>query len=133
MRLSLTERALMLVSRGAIVSTAAICPGFTFVGFGNGGPHLSPDQHWVLVDILGPYAPGNVPRTAALVYVRSGAVVRSPDFPSTLGIPNATAGVSWVSGERATLRYANGKTAGVHDPPFRPLPVERCSSLKSGT
>lgn len=113
---SVTDRSLTLASDGAIVSTAVICPGYAFDSFGSGGPHFSPDQHWILVDIRGPFAPGSVPRNHALVNVRTGTVVASPDFPTMLEIPSAPDGVNWESGERSTLRYANGKTAALRDP-----------------
>lgn len=125
--MSVTDRALLLVSGGNIVSTALVCPGYTFDGFGNGGPRFSPDQHWVLVDVLGPYAPGNVARTHALVNVRSGRLVFAPEFARILGVPNLSDALSWASGERATLRYADGKTFALHDPPRVALPLERCA------
>ncbi len=123
---SLTARSLMLVSDGDVISTALVCPDYRFAAFGSGGPHLSPDQHWVLVDIRGPFTPGNVPRNHALVNVRTGAVIAAPDFPSVLGIPAAPDALAWVSGERSTLRYANGKTIALHDPLKRPVPRLRC-------
>jgi len=124
---SVTDRALLLDSGGMIVSTALLCPGYTFDGFGNGGPRLSPDQHWVLVDVRGPYEPGNVPRTHALVNVRTGALVISSAFAATVGVPNTSDALAWASGERSTLRYADGRTAALRDPPLRPLPVQRCT------
>ncbi len=128
----MTDRSLTLASNGAIVSTAVICPEFAFDSFGVGGPHFSPDQHWILVDIRGPFAPGNVARNHALVNVRSGAVILSPDFPSVLEIPIAADGVSWASGERSTLRYTNGKTFALRDPIRRPLAKRVCAPAPDG-
>ncbi len=109
------------------MSTATICPGYEFVAVGAGGPHLSPDLHWILVDVRGPFTPGNVPLTHALAHVATGAVVLSPDFPRYFGVPATRDRLAWASGERATLRYNDGKTATVKDPPLRPLPVTRCA------
>ncbi|GAC1547486.1 MAG: hypothetical protein NVS3B16_19500 [Vulcanimicrobiaceae bacterium] len=130
-RVSLTDRALTLASDGDVISTALVCPNFAFDTFGNGGPRLSPDQHWVLVDIRGPFTPGNVPRNHALVNVRTGDVIASPDFPALLDIPAAVDGVAWASGERSTLRYTNGKTVALHDPPRRRIPKIHCAAAKA--
>jgi len=117
----------LLDSHGAVVSTALVCPGYTFDSFGNGGPRLSPDQHWVLVDVRGPLSPGNVVRTHALINVRTGGLIFATAFPSLLRVPSTNDGLTWASGERSTLRYADGKTYALVDPPRVPLPVERCA------
>jgi len=103
-----------------------VCAGYTFDSFGNGGPQFSPDQHWVLVDVRGPYTPGNVARTHVLVNVRTGHLVFAPNFLRTLGVPNASDALAWVSGERETLRYGSGATHALVDPPKSQLPLERC-------
>ncbi len=126
--LSLTDRSLTLASDGDVISMALVCPNYAFDTFGNGGPRLSPDQHWVLVDIRGPFTPGNVPRTHALIHVRTGAVIFSADFPKTLEIPAAPDALAWASGERSTLRYGSGKTVALHDPLTRTLPKLHCTS-----
>lgn len=125
--LSPTDASITIDTNGRVISTAELCPGFAFVQFGAAGPKLSPDQHWVLVDVLGPFAPGNVQRTHALVAVLSGRIVTGPDFPGYVGVPNSRDPVMWASGRRAALRYADGSTATVHDPPLRPLPERRCA------
>ena len=125
-RASVTDRAIVLASDAAIVSTATLCPGYTFVSFGVGGPTFSPDQHWLLVDVLGPYTPGNVARTHALVDVRTGRLVFATEFARLLGIPDAPDALSWASGERETLRYGDGHTRALVEPPKRPLPERRC-------
>ncbi|GAC1310597.1 MAG: hypothetical protein NVS2B3_06090 [Vulcanimicrobiaceae bacterium] len=125
--LSLTDRSIVFASDGAVVSTALLCPDYAFDTFGPGGPRLSPDQHWLLVDVRGPFAPANVPRTHALVDVRSGALVLSPDFPMLLAIPAATGELSWASGERATLRYRPGSTVRLHEPLRRRVPPVACA------
>ncbi len=125
--LTLTDRALTLVHDGTILSTAIVCPGFTFDQFGATGPRLSPDNHWVLIDVKGPYTPGNVPRTHALIEVASGSIVFAPNFPTYLGIPASYDPIAWASGQRATVAYPNGKSATIHDPPLRPIPAERCA------
>lgn len=125
---SLTARSLTLASDGVVISTALVCPGYAFDSFGNGGPRLSPDQHWVLVDIRGPFAPGNVPRNHALVNVRTGTVIAAPDFPALLDIPAAPDALAWASGERSTLRYASGKTVPLRDPLRRAVPKLRCAA-----
>jgi len=130
--MSLTDRSLTLASDGDVISTALLCPGFAFDTFGAGGPRLSPDQHWVLVDIRGPYTPGNVPRNHALINVHTGAVIASPDFPAVLGIATAPDGLAWVSGERSTLRYATQKTVVLHDPIARAVPHPRCTAEPVG-
>ena len=124
-RISATNRSLVFDSNGTIVSTALLCPGYTFDAFGKGGPRLSPDQHWALVDVRGPYEPGNIARAHVLAYVRSGIIVFSSDFPSAVGIPTPTDGIDWSSGERATLRYRDGRTFALIDPP-RGVKPERC-------
>jgi hypothetical protein len=81
----------------------------------------------VLVDVLGPFEPGNVARTHALIDVRTGGLVLAPNFPAYVDVPSTLGGLSWASGERATLRYAQeGRSADLHDPPLRPLPITTC-------
>lgn len=125
---SLTTRALtILESNGHIISTATLCPGFAFDQFGGTGPRFSPDQHWILVDVLGPYAPGNVGRNHALIHVTSGRLVTSTNFEHYLGVPATLETLAWASGERETLRYHDGKTATLRDPPLRELPEQACA------
>ena len=126
--LSITDRAITVDSAGRVLSTATLCPGFAFDAIGNGGPHFSPDLHWVLVDIRGPFTPGNVPRNHALVDVATGGIATSGMFATYLGVPSTLRPLGWVSGERATLRYADGTTHAVHDPPLRPMPAAPCTS-----
>ncbi len=125
--ISLTNNSLtVLEASGRIVSTATVCPGYTFSQLGTTGPKLSPNRHWILVDVLGPYEPGNVGRNHALVQVATGRTVISPNFKAYLGVPGTLQPLSWVSGERAMLRYTDGTTAVVHDPPRHPIPREQC-------
>jgi hypothetical protein len=128
LHLSLTTRALTFDHDGRIVSTAIVCPGYEFDQFGTTGPRFSPDNHWVLVDVKGPFTPGNVPRTHALVEVTSGRIVLAPNFQTYLGIPPSLEPIAWASGQRATVAYPNGKSAPIHDPPLRALPAERCGA-----
>jgi len=123
---SVTDRAIVIDDRGHVVSTATICPGFAFDMLGVGGPQFSPDRHWVLVDVRGPFEPGNVPRNHALVRVATGGIVLSSDFPRYLGVPSSLDPVAWASGDRATLRYKDGTTANLKEPPLHPLPAARC-------
>ena len=116
-RISATDRSLVFDSNGTIVSTALLCPGYAFEAFGTGGPRLSPDQHWALVDVRGPYEPGNVARNHVLAYVRTGVVIFGSDFPTAVGVPRPADRIDWSSGERATLRYKDGKTYRLVDPP----------------
>ncbi len=126
--LTLTDTALSIVDRaGRIVSTATLCPGYQFAQLGIPGPKLSPDQHWILIDVLGPYQPGNVARNHAIVDVRDGRLITAPDFPRYLGVPATLQSLEWASGERATLRYHDGKTAALHDPPLVPFPERPCT------
>lgn len=126
--ISLTNNSLTVLDpSGHIVSTATVCAGYTFSQLGTTGPKLSPDRHWILVDILGPYEPGNVGRNHALVQVATGKTVTSPNFKAYLGVPGTLQPLSWVSGEREALRYADGTTAPLHDPPRRPIPYEPCA------
>jgi len=127
--MTLTDGSLALVDgRGRLISTAVLCPGLTFDGLGRSGPTLSPDQHWVLVDVLGPYLPGDVARRHALVQVRTGRFVTSADFRRYLGVAPASTGIlAWRSGERATLVYPDGSSGRVPDPPLRPLPAPTCA------
>jgi len=125
--LSLTNNALTVLDAGGrIVSTATVCPGYTFSQLGATGPKVSPNRHWILIDILGPYEPGNVGRNHALVQISTGRTVISPNFKAYLGVPGTLQPLSWISGERATLRYANGTSAALRDPPPRPIPPEHC-------
>jgi hypothetical protein len=114
-------------SNNGVLSTTAVCPGYRFDQLDTGGPTFSPDFHWVLVDVLGPFEPGNVPRNHALIYVASGRMILAPQFPYYVGVPATTDTLSWASGRRAALRYTNGKSVTVHDPPLHPLPPERCA------
>ncbi len=123
---SITDRAVTFDSNGVVLSTAVVCPGYAFDQFGRSGPTLSPDDHWLLVVVKGPFTPGNVPRTSALVQVATGAIVFAPSFPTYLGIPTTLEPVAWASGRRATLAYASGQSATIHDPPLRPIPALRC-------
>ncbi|GAC1444343.1 MAG: hypothetical protein NVS3B17_21020 [Vulcanimicrobiaceae bacterium] len=127
--MSVTDRALLFDSGGTIVSTAVLCPGYAFVQYGSGGPRFAPDQHWVLVDILGPYAPGNVIRTHVLVDVRTGTLVRATAFRRVLGLPDAPDSLAWASGERQTLRYPDGATHDVSDARGT-LPREPCAAAR---
>ncbi|MBD5633990.1 MAG: hypothetical protein IAI49_05870 [Candidatus Eremiobacteraeota bacterium] len=127
-RVSVTDGSLSFDHNGTILSTAVICPGLRFDRFGVSGPQLSPDNHWLLVDVIGPFSPGNVPRTHALVQVATGAVVLAPNFPTYLGVPTSLQPIAWASGQRATLAYPNGKSATLREPPLRPIPAERCSA-----
>jgi hypothetical protein len=125
--LTLTNTAISVIdSSGHIISTATLCPGYEFAQLGAAGPKFSPDQHWVLVDVLGPFEPGNVQRNHAIVDVHSGRFVVSPDFPKYLGVPGTLLPLAWASGLRATLRYQDGKTANVHDPPLQAFPQSPC-------
>ena len=125
--LTLTNTALSVVDgTGHIISTATLCTGFEFVQLGVAGPKLSPDQHWVLVDVLGPFEPGNVQRNHAIVDVRSGRFVVSSDFKKYLGVPGTLLPIAWASGQRATLRYEDGALATLHDPPLQGFPQTPC-------
>jgi len=122
-RIAESQRTLSFTSGGTLISTVTLCPGAVFQQIGTGGPTFSPDLHWVLVDVVGPFEPGNVPRSHAIVDVRTGGIVLAPAFPAYLGVPFTLGGLAWASGQRATLRYAdNGRSARLHDPPLRPLP-----------
>jgi len=125
-RIATSDRTLTFSSAGKLISTATLCQGYTFDQFGAGGPKFSPDFHFVLVDVLGPFTPGNVPRNRALVAVATGGIILAPDFPGYAGIPITLDKLSWASGQRSTLRYANGHTATVHDPPPRAFPLAHC-------
>ena len=132
LHVSVTSDSLLVDSDGRVISTARVCPGYQFVTFGASGPKFSPNQHWILVDVRGPFTPGNVERNRALVHVASGALIASPDFPKYAGVPSTLDALAWASGERATLRYANGKTARVAEPPLHPFPAQRCASERAG-
>ena len=124
---TLTSRALtVLETDGHIISTATLCPGFEFSQFGPTGPQFSPDQHWILVDVLGPYQPGNVGRNHVLIHVATGRIVTSANFQTYLGVPATLETLAWASGERQTLRYHDGKTAALREP-SRDLPEQRCA------
>ncbi len=126
--LSLTNGSITVLDIGGhIVSTATVCPGYTFSQLGVSGPKVSPDRHWILVDVLGPYEPGNIGRNHALVQIATGRLVTSPNFKAYVGVPGTLAPLAWASGERASLRYADGSTAVVHDPPPHPLPAVQCA------
>lgn len=125
---SATPRTLTFDHDGTVFATAVICPGFAFDTFGTAGPKFSPDNHWLLVDVIGPYEPGDVPRTRALVEVPTGRVVLAPNFPEYLGVPTTLQPIAWASGQRATLAYPNGKSATLHEPPLRAIPPERCAA-----
>ena len=124
--LSVTDRSITFVHDGTVVSTAIVCPGYAFDEFGTAGPRFSPDNHWVLIDVKGPFTPGNVQRTQALVQVTTGAIVLAPNFPTYLGVPTTLLPIAWASGQRATLAYPNGKSATIVDPPLHPIPSQRC-------
>ena len=127
--LSLTDSALSVIDGvGHIISTATLCPGYEFVQLGVAGPKLSPNQHWVLVDVLGPFEPGNVARNHVIVDVHTGRFVTSADFPHFLGVPSTSLPVSWASGQLATLRYSDGKTVALRDPALRAFPDPRCET-----
>ncbi len=112
---------------GSVLSTATVCPNYEFDTLGVGGPTLSPDLHWILIDVRGPFEPADVPVTHALIQVTTGALVTAPDFPAYVGVPSTRGALAWASGERATLRYGDGKLATVKDPPLRALPALDCS------
>jgi hypothetical protein len=125
--LSLTNSAISVIDgMGHIISTATLCPGYEFVQLGVAGPKFSPNQHWVLVDVLGPFEPGNVARNHAIVDVRSGRFIVSADFAHFLGVPGTSLPVAWASGELATLRYSDGHTAPLRDPALHAFPTPHC-------
>ncbi len=127
-KLTLTNQSLtILTNDGRIISSAIVCPGYQFDQLGVAGPRLSPDQHWVLVDILGPFAPGNVVRNHAIVQVRTGRYVISPQFKRYLGAPVTLRPLHWASGRLATLGYEDGTSADLHDPPRVPFPAVACA------
>jgi hypothetical protein len=121
---STSENALSFSSGGRTLSTATLCPGYEFDQFGLTGPTFSPDLHWVLVDVLGPFEPGNVARNHALIEVATGAIVPSSEFPK-LGVRTTLTPIAWASGRRQTLHYDSGADATVRDP-ARPLPRPVC-------
>ena len=123
-----SERSLSVAGDGVTLSTTTICPGYAFVQIGPGEPVLSPDLHWVLVDVLGPFEPGNVPRTHALVQVSDGAIVLAPNFPEYFGVPTSLQALAWASGERAVLRYSDGTTERIRDTPLKPIPTLHCAA-----
>jgi hypothetical protein len=123
--MSTSDRALTFSSGNRILSTASVCRGYNFDQLGIGGPKFSPDFHFVLVDVLGPFEPGDVPRNHALISVATGGIILAPSFPHYAGVPMTLDPLSWASGQRATLRYASGKTAAVHE--LHPFPVARCT------
>jgi len=115
-----------VVAAGTVLSQANLCPTYQFDTLGPGGPTLSPDLHWILVDVKGPFEPGNVPVTHALIQVTTGALVTAPDFPTYAGVPSSRDPLAWASGLRSTLRYKNESLASLHDPPPRPFPAFDC-------
>ncbi len=116
-----------LAAGGTVLSSATVCPGYAFDTLGPGGPRLSPDLHWVLVDVLGPFLPGDVARTHALIAVDSGAIIMSTDFPEYAGAPATASPLTWASGEREVLRYNDGKTVSLRDGPLKPVPPLQCA------
>ncbi len=126
--LSLTSDSVTVLDVGGhIVSTATLCPGYEFSQLGMTGPKVSPDRHWILIDVLGPYEPGNVGRNHALIQIATGRFIISPNFKTYVAVPGTLQPLSWASGERAALRYADGSTAVVRDPPLRPIPAQECA------
>jgi hypothetical protein len=127
-RLSIdSPRRITVAAAGAIISSATLCPNYEFATLGAGGPTLSPDLHWILVDVKGPYEPASVPVTHALIWVTTGAIVMSPDFPAYVGVPNTLDPIAWASGLRSTLRYKNETLEPLRDPPPRSLPALDCN------
>jgi hypothetical protein len=124
--ISTSDSQLRFSSDGKTIATATLCPGYQFDQFGVTGPTFSPDLHWVLVDVLGPFEPGNVARNHALVEVATGAIVPAAAFPEYLGVRSTPDALAWASGERQTLHYASGADATVHEPPLRPIPGPIC-------
>ena len=127
LHVTLTDRALTFDHDGHVLSTAVVCPGYVFDSFGPTGPQFSPDNHWLLVDVKGPFTPGNVPRTHALVRVATGDIVLAPNFPAYLGIPTSLEPMAWASGRRSTVAYGDGKSATLEEP-HRAIPPQRCSA-----
>jgi len=125
-RMLTSDRVLTFTTDGRTISAATLCPGYQFDQLGTGGPVFSPDRHWVLVDVLGQFTPGNVARNHALVSVATGGLVLAPDFPRYAGIPMTLDPLTWASGQRATLRYKNGQAKPVRDPPPLPYPLASC-------
>jgi hypothetical protein len=125
-RISTSDSELEFSSDGKTIATATLCPGYKFDQFGVTGPTFSPDLHWVLVDVLGPFEPGNVARNHALVEVATGAIVPSSAFPEYLGVRSTPDALQWRSGERQTLHYQSGADATVPEPTLRPVPRPSC-------
>ena len=121
-----SDSTLQFSSGGRVISTATLCPGYTFDQFGVTGPTFSPDLHWVLVDVLGPFEPGNVARNHAIIEVTTGAIVPSAEFPEYLGVRSSPDALAWASGERQTLHYTSGADATVHEPPLHQIPATTC-------
>lgn len=124
---STNDSIVVVASDGRIISTTVACAGFRFAQFGEAGPKFSPDQHWILVDLLGPLEPGNVPRVHAIVDVRHGGFVIDRDFTRYLGIAASPKALSWASGRRAAIRYDDGSAAEIEQRRVRPFPAERCA------
>ncbi len=122
-----TPQRITVAVAGSVLSSATLCPNYAFATLGVGAPTISPDLHWILVDVKGPFEPANVPVTHALIEVTTGAVVIAPDFPTYLGVPSTRDPLAWASGERATLRYKSDKLATIHDPPLHALPPLECA------
>jgi hypothetical protein len=59
--------------------------------------------------------------------VASGRIVLSSDFPRYLGVPASLDPVAWASGAREVLRYKDGSTATLKEPPLQALPATRCA------
>jgi len=127
---TLTPHEMVILGDGRVLSTMTLCPSFAFATLGPGSPRLSPDRHYLLVDILGPFEPADVGRTHAIVDVLSGGVVLSQLFPEYFGVPGSLEPLAWASGERAVLRYQNGTTARLHEPPLKALPRNPCPAAQ---
>jgi hypothetical protein len=127
-RLSIdSPRRITVAAAGSVISSANLCPNYEFATLGAGGPTLSPDLHWILVDVKGPFEPASVPVTHALIQVTTGAIVMSPDFPAYVGVPSTLDPIAWASGLRATLRYKDETLKPLRDPPARRLPQLDCN------
>jgi len=127
-RLSIdSPRRITVATAGSVISSVTLCPDYQFATLGAGEPTLSPDLHWILVDVKGPYEPASVPVTHALIQVTTGAIVTSPDFPAYAGVPSTLDPITWASGLRSTLRYKNETLAAVKDPPPRHFPPLACA------
>ena len=126
-RIATSDSQLRFSSGGRTIATATLCPGYKFDQFGVTGPTYSPDLHWVLVDVLGPFLPGNVARNHALIEVATGGIVPSAEFPEYLGVRSTSDTLAWASGQRQNLHYAAGPDATVLEPPLHRIPAPVCS------